>query len=70
MEATLSAPSASSPALTSYERAGKYLTFVIGKEEFGVAVREIMGIQDITASRKHRPISRASSSAREGDPGH
>lgn len=34
------------------ERAGKYLTFVIGKEEFGVGVlkvREIMGVQDITA---------------------
>jgi purine-binding chemotaxis protein CheW len=35
----------------SDERAGKYLTFLIGKEEFGVGVlrvREIMGIQDIT----------------------
>jgi purine-binding chemotaxis protein CheW len=33
-------------------RAGKYLTFLIGKEEFGVGVlkvREIMGMQDITA---------------------
>ena len=33
-------------------RAGKYLTFMTGQEEFGVAVlkvREIMGIQDITA---------------------
>jgi purine-binding chemotaxis protein CheW len=52
MEATLSAPSANSAALKSDDRAGKYLTFVIGKEEFGVAVltvREIMGIQDITA---------------------
>jgi purine-binding chemotaxis protein CheW len=32
-------------------RAGKYLTFLIGKEEFGVAVmkvREIMGMQGIT----------------------
>src|ERR1700690_3811290 len=40
------------PALKSDERAGKYLTFIIGKEEFGVGVlkvREIMGIQDITA---------------------
>src|SRR6266699_2487093 len=37
---------------TRDERAGKYLTFLIGKEEFGVGVlrvREIMGIQDITA---------------------
>lgn len=52
MEATLSAPPANSPTLKSDDRAGKYLTFVIGKEEFGVAVlkvREIMGIQDITA---------------------
>jgi len=34
------------------ERAGKYLTFQIGREEFAIQVlrvREIMGIQDITA---------------------
>lgn len=34
------------------ERAGKYLTFRLGQEEFGVQVlrvREIMGIQEITA---------------------
>ena len=52
MESTLTGPPAPSPALQSDERAGKYLTFIIGKEEFGVAVlkvREIMGIQDITA---------------------
>ncbi|HZL56448.1 MAG TPA: chemotaxis protein CheW [Bryobacteraceae bacterium] len=33
-------------------RAGKYLTFRLGKEEFGIQVlrvKEIMGIQDITA---------------------
>jgi purine-binding chemotaxis protein CheW len=33
-------------------RAGKYLTFKLGKEEFGIEVlrvREIMGVQDITA---------------------
>jgi purine-binding chemotaxis protein CheW len=33
-------------------RAGKYLTFMLGKEEFGIQVlrvREIMGVQDITA---------------------
>lgn len=32
-------------------RAGKYLTFVVNREEFGVAVlkvREIMGIQEVT----------------------
>jgi purine-binding chemotaxis protein CheW len=34
------------------QRAGKYLTFELGHEEFGIQVlkvREIMGIQDITA---------------------
>ena len=34
------------------ERAGKYLTFQLAQEEFGIRVlkvREIMGIQDITA---------------------
>ena len=33
-------------------RSGKYLTFQLGKEEFGIQVlrvREIMGVQDITA---------------------
>src|SRR5271165_1695319 len=52
MQSTLTAPATIAPALASDERAGKYLTFVIGKEEFGVGVlkvREIMGIQDITA---------------------
>lgn len=52
MQSKLIAPSASSPALTADERAGKYLTFVLGKEEFGVRVlkvREILGVQDITA---------------------
>jgi purine-binding chemotaxis protein CheW len=52
MASTLTAPPASAPGHKSDERAGKYLTFMIGKEEFGVAVlkvREIMGIQDITA---------------------
>jgi purine-binding chemotaxis protein CheW len=34
------------------QRPGKYLTFELGKEEFGIQVlkvREIMGVQDITA---------------------
>ena len=34
------------------ERAGKYLTFRLGQEAFGVPVlrvREIMGVQEITA---------------------
>jgi len=40
------------PATTSVERAGKYLVFHLGREEFGIRVlkvREIMGVQDITA---------------------
>ncbi len=53
METAITTLTANAPAVVkSGERAGKYLTFVIGKEEFGVAVlkvREIMGIQEITA---------------------
>ena len=40
------------PALHSDGRGGKYLVFQLGREEFGIRVlnvREIMGIQDITA---------------------
>jgi purine-binding chemotaxis protein CheW len=48
---TLDRPSVTSiPAADP--RAGKYLTFKLGKEEFGIhvlRVREIMGVQDITA---------------------
>src|SRR5437764_6903840 len=39
-------------AVKTDDRAGKYLTFHLGQEEFGIRVlkvREIMGIQDITA---------------------
>ncbi len=39
-------------ALKNDERGGKYLVFHLGREEFGIRVlkvREIMGIQDITA---------------------
>ena len=39
-------------ALRSDDRGGKYLVFELGREEFGIRVlkvREIMGIQDITA---------------------
>ena len=39
-------------AVTADPRAGKYLTFLLGREEFAIRVskvREIMGIQDITA---------------------
>jgi purine-binding chemotaxis protein CheW len=49
---SITAPAENSLAAKTDERAGKYLTFLIGKEEFGVGVlkvREIMGIQDITA---------------------
>jgi purine-binding chemotaxis protein CheW len=38
--------------LKNYDRGGKYLVFELGREEFGIRVlkvREIMGIQDITA---------------------
>ncbi len=52
MQTTTAAPPANALPIKSDERAGKYLTFMIGKEEFGVGVlkvREIMGIQDITA---------------------
>ena len=52
MTSTLIASSESNPALRTEERAGKYLVFHLGKEEFGIRVlkvREIMGIQDITA---------------------
>ena len=47
----------SAPAKTD-QRAGKYLTFQLGQEEFGIRVlkvREIMGIQDITAV-PHTPV--------------
>lgn len=40
-------------------RSGKYLTFLLGKEEFAIQVlkvREIMGIQDITAVPQTPPF--------------
>jgi len=43
-------PASAAPAID--DRAGKYLTFRLGSEEFGVRVdkvREIMGVQEITA---------------------
>jgi len=48
---TITRPSAAAAPLAD-PRAGKYLTFHLGKEEFGIQVRhvrEIMGVQDITA---------------------
>jgi purine-binding chemotaxis protein CheW len=52
MPSTIAAPLDNLLAARSDERAGKYLTFLIGKEEFGVGVlkvREIMRMQDVTA---------------------
>lgn len=49
MPATLSAPVGTA---AREDRAGKYLTFRLGAEEFGIQVlkvREIMGVQEITA---------------------
>ncbi|MGH9584202.1 MAG: chemotaxis protein CheW [Bryobacteraceae bacterium] len=49
MSAPLSAPAA---ATEGVDRTGKYLTFRLGAEEFGIQVlkvREIMGMQEITA---------------------
>src|SRR5215831_4974131 len=50
MPATIAAESAT--ALPNDARSGKYLTFQLGSEEFGIRVlkvREIMGLQEITA---------------------
>lgn len=52
-----SAPAAQ-PALHQDERAGKYLTFHLGREEFAIrvlTVREIMGVQEITAVPQTAP---------------
>lgn len=52
MPPTTTAPAESAVTSEPEKRAGKYLTFLIGKEEFGIGVlkvREIMGLQDITA---------------------
>jgi purine-binding chemotaxis protein CheW len=49
------------PAVVVQKRAGKYLLFHLGKEEFGVhvlKVREIMGLQDITAVPHTAPYVR------------
>jgi purine-binding chemotaxis protein CheW len=51
MQSTIAAPIENGQA-TSDPRAGKYLIFPLGGEEFGIRVmkvREIMGIQEITA---------------------
>src|SRR5580704_14693026 len=51
MQAILSGPAAAA-SQTAEQRAGKYLTFQLGNEEFAIqvlCVREIMGVQEITA---------------------
>jgi purine-binding chemotaxis protein CheW len=52
MQVATNARTENVPAAQVDERAGKYLVFGLGREEFGIKVlnvREIMGIQDITA---------------------
>ena len=53
MQATVAAPAENGAhAVAADSRAGKYLVFQLGREEFGIRVlkvREIMGVQDITA---------------------
>ena len=52
MSLTAIAPTENNSTTKTDDRAGKYLVFQLGKEEFGIRVlkvREIMGIQDITA---------------------
>ncbi len=52
MQSTLVEAAGDSSAKQHDTRAGKYLTFHLDKEEFGIQVlkvREIMGVQDITA---------------------
>jgi len=49
---TVALPEEKSSAAKTEDRAGKYLVFHLGREEFGIRVlkvREIMGVQDITA---------------------
>ena len=51
MQSTLAQPKEAPAAARQDGRAGKYLTFHLNKEEFGIQVlkvREIMGVQDIT----------------------
>lgn len=52
MSTTLVAPAEKGAAVKNDSRAGKYLTFQLDREEFGIQVlkvREIMGVQEITA---------------------
>jgi purine-binding chemotaxis protein CheW len=52
MSSTLTAPPPVTTVAKMDQRTGKYLTFQLGKEEFAIQVlrvREIMGVQEITA---------------------
>jgi len=52
MQVSTMAPPQGGPTTQSDSRTGKYLAFQLGREEFAIQVlkvREIMGIQDITA---------------------
>jgi len=52
MQVSTMAPPENGLAVKSDSRTGKYLAFLLGREEFAIQVlkvREIMGIQDITA---------------------
>ena len=52
MSSTIDAAPANSHAVKSYDRAGKYLTFQLGRDEFGVGVmkvRQIIRVQNVTA---------------------
>ena len=52
MQTSTANPTLTSPHVNPLSRAGKYLVFHLGSEEFGtevLKVREIMGIQDITS---------------------
>ena len=52
MESSVLNAAGPGPGVRADPRAGKYLTFGLGKEEFGIQimrVREIMGVQDVTA---------------------
>jgi purine-binding chemotaxis protein CheW len=52
MTATMMRVPGEAPTLNGADRSGKYLTFRLGQEEFGIQVlkiREIMGVQEITA---------------------
>ena len=52
MQSTIAEAVGHSASLGTDRRAGKYLTFHLGREEYGIQVlkvREIMGVQEITA---------------------